>query len=373
MPTLASSFPKSLSTLVLGLALAAALLLFPGAGAKAEGRGQVLDSGSHAPAAKAAIAKQAARQARRSTRRHGRSPHRKPAPAPKPVPAPAPAPKPAPAPQPVPAPAPSPAPAPVPAPDPTPAPAPTPTPPPTPAPAPAPEPTPAPTPAPAPAPAPLLEAGFENGLANWNIAGVGDVAPTVVSDTARTGSKSGKVLLTGTQDRSELIFGGNGGGSNTGTVKIWEGDEYWYAFSFNIQSMVYGKPGAHNLIMQLKGSDSGSPGFGLMLWNYQGKRGLWSHGPGMGGDRFLSLAAERQWHDVLIHFKASRVGAGSYEIYLDGQLIDTRANTSVIASAAQHAYIKNGLYRNGDNIPGTSEIRLDAARLGTSRESVTAG
>ena len=43
----------------------------------------------------------------------------------------------------------------------------------------------------------------------------------------------------------------------------------------------------------------------------------------------------------------------------------------MIADGAGFAYIKNGLYRNGDEIPGTSEIRLDAARLGPSLSSVS--
>jgi hypothetical protein len=42
----------------------------------------------------------------------------------------------------------------------------------------------------------------------------------------------------------------------------------------------------------------------------------------------------------------------------------------MIVPGAPHAYIKNGLYRNGGTIPGTSEVRLDAARPGTSLDSV---
>jgi Polysaccharide lyase len=203
--------------------------------------------------------------------------------------------------------------------------------------------------------------------------------PSVVSDIVRSGSKSAKVLLTGSQGRSELILGGNGSNSLTGMVKLAEGDEYWYGFSFYIESMVYGRPGAHNLILQLKGNDSGSPAFGLQLWDYNGDdgqykanpKGLWSHGSGMGGDRFLAPAAEHQWHDVAIHFKVSRVGAGFYQVYLDGKLVDSRVNTSLLVPAASYGYIKDGLYRNGASIPGTSELRLDAARLGTSLSSVS--
>ena len=270
-------------------------------------------------------------------------------------------------------PAPAPAPAPTPEPEPAPAPAPAPTP--------APAPEPEPTPAPAPAPAPLLEAAFESGLVGWNTAGVGEVTPTTVGDIVRTGSKSGKVILTGSLNRSELILGGNGTGSTTGTRRFVEGDEHWYGFSFYINSMVYGRPGAHNLIMQFKTADTGSPNFGLQLWNYKGDsgqyasnpKGLWSHGTAMGGDRFLALAPEQAWHDVVIHFRASAVGAGFYEVYLDGRLVDSRKGVSMMVSGGPHAYIKNGLYRNGGNIPGTSEIRLDAARLGTSLSSVALG
>lgn len=227
----------------------------------------------------------------------------------------------------------------------------------------------------------VLDAGFEGGLFNWNTAGVGESTPSVVSDIVRSGSQSGKVVVSGDQDRSELILGGNGGGSTNGMIEFREGDEYWYGFSFYIVSMVYGEPGAHNLIMQFKGNDDGSPAFGLQLWDYEGDngeyadspKGLWSHGPAMDGDRFLAPVAERAWHDVVIHFKASASGNGFYELYLDGNLIDARSGVSMIAAGASFAYIKDGIYRNGGEIPGSSEIRLDAARLGHSASDVAVG
>ncbi|HEX2096534.1 MAG TPA: heparin lyase I family protein [Solirubrobacterales bacterium] len=233
-----------------------------------------------------------------------------------------------------------------------------------------------PLPSPEPAPEPLLDAGFESGLDGWNTAGVGEVLPSLSDDIVRDGRLAAVVRLTGDLDRSELILGGTGGRSTAGTVRFYEGDEYWYAFSFYIHSMVYGRPGAHNTIMQFKSDGEGSPSFGLQLWDYEGDdgvsggRGLWSHGAAMGGDRFLAPAAEGSWHDVIVHFKASRVGAGSYEVYLDGRLVDARDGVSMIRPDRTYAYIKDGLYRNGSEIPGTSEIRLDAARLGTTKESV---
>lgn len=231
------------------------------------------------------------------------------------------------------------------------------------------------------APTGVLDAGFEDGLLNWNTAGVGEVIPAVVDDTVRSGARSCKAVLSGSQNRSELILGGNGGGSTAGMVEFHEGEEYWYGFSFYIVSMVYGEPGAHNLIMQFKGNDGGSPSFGLQLWDYEGDhgeyqdnpRGLWSHGSSMDGDRLLAPVAERAWHDVAIHFKASGTGAGFYELYLDGHLIDARSDVSMIAAGADYAYVKNGLYRDGGDIPGTSEIRLDAARLGRSAADVAVG
>jgi hypothetical protein len=227
----------------------------------------------------------------------------------------------------------------------------------------------------------VLDAGFEDGLLNWNTAGVGDSIPTVVSDTVRNGASSCKVALNDDQDRSELILGGNGGGSTSGMIEFHEGDEYWYGFSFNILSMVYGEPGAHNLIMQFKGNDDGSPNFGLALWDYEGDdgeyednpKGLWSHGSSMDGDRFLAPVSEHAWHDIVIHFKASGSGDGFYELFLDGQPIDSRSGVSMIAPGASYAYIKNGIYRNGGEIPGTSEIRLDAARLGQNPSDVAVG
>jgi hypothetical protein len=220
----------------------------------------------------------------------------------------------------------------------------------------------------------LLEAGFEENLLNWNTAGVGEVIPSVTTSIAREGSKACRFLLTGNQNRSELILGGNGGGSTAGEVDFYEGAEYWYGFSFYIQQMVYGQPGAHNLIMQFKSEGTGSPEFGLQLWDWRGEKGLWTGGPSQEvdgtGERYLAPVSEQAWHDVQIHFRASSVGAGFYEIFLDGQLVDAQTGVSMIAPDHASAYIKDGLYRNGGTAPGTSEIFLDAAKLGETQASV---
>jgi hypothetical protein len=231
--------------------------------------------------------------------------------------------------------------------------------------------------------APILEAGFEHNFANWNTAGLGEAMPTIDTSDARSGTKSGDFRLTGTEERSELSLGGNGSESDSGLVHFTEGDEYWYGFSFNIQQMVWGHPGAHNLIMQFKSEGEGSPEFGLQLWNYAGDgghgggKGLWSHSnpssDAPGGDRFLAPVSEDEWYDVAIHFKASSQGEGFYEIFLDGQLVESRSDVTMIVPGASFAYIKDGIYRNGDAIPGTSEILLDDSKLGTSDTSVQPG
>lgn len=218
-----------------------------------------------------------------------------------------------------------------------------------------------------PPPATLLtEAGFENGFAGLSMAGAGDAQPTIVTDAARTGTRSAKVVLTGSQDRSEMIVAD---GRND-IISFTEGQERFYAFSFMVKSMQYGRPGAHNLITQLKSDGEGSPAFGLALWDFEGRRGLWSHGSAAGGDRFLAPIAHDAWNDVVVHFRASRTGQGFYEIFLNGRLIDARQGISMIRPDRTSAYLKTGLYRNGGQIPGTSELRYDSVRLGTTAAQV---
>jgi hypothetical protein len=224
----------------------------------------------------------------------------------------------------------------------------------------------------------IVDADFENGLSNWNIAGVGEVVPTVVGGDTRSGAFAGRVVLNGSQSRSELGLGGDGT-DDPGGLEFFEGDEYWFGFSFNIKRMVYGGPGAHNLIMQFHQQGEGSPNFGLQLWDYEGDdgvsggKGLWSHSGAMGGDRFLSPVSEDAWHDVAIHFRASNSDDGFYEVYLDGRLIDARSGVSMIVPGFDSAYIKTGLYRNGATAPGSSELLLDEAKLGTTAASVQPG
>jgi hypothetical protein len=221
----------------------------------------------------------------------------------------------------------------------------------------------------------IAEGGFEEGtLKGWNYSGPKEpqenIAPTVTTADARAGTHSADFKLTEGQERSELTFGGNGTASSEGAFNFFEGDDRYYAFSFKILSMVYGKPGGHNLFMQFKSEGEGSPNFGLQLWNSGGNKGLYTGGPAQGGEHFLTTVSENQWHDVVIHFVASAKGTGSYELYLDGTKIDSATNVSMIVTGKSHAFIKNGLYRNPKTVTGTSEILIDNAKLGKTLASV---
>jgi len=175
------------------------------------------------------------------------------------------------------------------------------------------------------------------------------------------------VWLSGNEDSSEPILAGEGDGD---VVQIHEGHEYALAFSFYIQTMVYGAPGAPNLIMRMVGDADPSPSFGLQLWDYAGAdgssggRGLWSAGDAMGGDRFLAPAGEAAWHDVVVLFSASSEGAGYYALYLDGQPVEVRLGVSMIRPGSSYAQAEIGLFRDGDLLPGTSQIWVDAVTLG---------
>jgi hypothetical protein len=212
-----------------------------------------------------------------------------------------------------------------------------------------------------------LVADFENGLGGWSTAPAGNIPPRVVRGVARNGANASAVRLTGEQSRSLLAFGGDGG--SDGAVQIHEGDEYTFAFSFYIQSMSYGEPGADNVILQFMSDANDTRTLGLQLWQdgiadpLNSGRGLWASGEAMGGDRFLAPLAERTWHDVTISFRASSQGDGFYTLTLDGQLLDARGEISLIAPGSTSSQIEVGLLRDSTVVQGTSEIRLGAASL----------
>jgi Polysaccharide lyase len=243
--------------------------------------------------------------------------------------------------------------------------------------APPPEPEPEPTPEPEPpAEGPMYVADFEQGLKGWNTAGMGSaLPPQIVTDIVKQGTQSARVILTGTQERQELIFGGNGTSDFSGAVILKPGDERWYAFSLYVVSMVYGRPGGHNLIWQLHTSPDEAARMGLMLWDYGGDtpgtggKGLWTHGPPMAGDRFLGPLEHGRWHDFKIGMRLTKDASGWYEVRLNGNRIDRRENISILGNNTS-AYLKSGIYRNPEAVNGTSELRLDNGRFGLSLASV---
>jgi hypothetical protein len=216
-------------------------------------------------------------------------------------------------------------------------------------------------------PATKLVANFEEGLNGWSSAPAGNIPPRVTRGVVRDGDSASVFRLTGEQSRSQLILGGDGG--TEGAIQIHEGVEYVFGFSFYIQSMVYGEPGADNVMVEFMSDASDARTFGLQLWQntiedpLREGRGLWASGEAMGGDRFLRPITERTWHDVAIHFLASSQGAGYYEIYLDGELIDLRGGVSLIAPGSTYSQIDVGLLRDPTRVTGTSEVRIDAASL----------
>ena len=235
---------------------------------------------------------------------------------------------------------------------------------------------PSPPPTPEPAEKPLYESGFEEGLKGWNTAGVGEVVPTVVTSPVAEGAHSARFVLTGEQDRSELIFGGDGGGGME-AIEVKPGESFWYGFSYYINQMVYGQPGGHNILMQFKGADEESPLFGLQLWDYAGEKGVWTSGTSMekdkSGERFLAPISEKAWHRFVVLIGCSKTGNGFYQVSLDGldgAVIDTNSGVSTLESDAAYGYIKNGIYRNGATVSGTSEVFFDDARFGKTYASV---
>jgi len=214
-----------------------------------------------------------------------------------------------------------------------------------------------------------IHATFQHGIEeDFNLDGVGEVVPTIVGVGPGRRNKVARFALDGGEERSELILGADRRGEE-GTIRFYEGAEYWYGFSFDIIRMVYGRPGAHNLIMQFKSNGYGSPLFGLQLWDVDGRKGLWTGGTsqevGDSGERFLAPLSQRRWHHVRVWFKASEDGRGFYRVYLDGRLVDRRDHVTMIEPGDEYAYIKTGLYRNGGEIPGKSVLLVDSAELGS--------
>lgn len=217
------------------------------------------------------------------------------------------------------------------------------------------------------APIQISSSGFQHGFGGFNLGGVGDVYPTIVAARPHGRDKICRFVLHGSEERSELSLGGDGTADSDGTIQFREGAEYWYAFSFKIQQMAWGMPGAHNLIMQFHPNGEGAPNMALGLWDYEGDQGLWTEGAAMGGNRYLAPLTLHVWHRIEIHFRASGHKHGYYQVYLDGKLIDGRAKVNTIVPGKAYGFIKDGLYRNSEVIHGRSVLLLDSVELSAHR------
>jgi hypothetical protein len=155
-------------------------------------------------------------------------------------------------------------------------------------------------------------------------------------------------------------------------VQVHEGDEKAFSFSFVIESAVYRSPGDENLIMRFKGVTSESPSFGLQLWDDGSgtQRGLWASGDAMGGERFLAPVEEGAWHEAVVYFKASSEDDGAYVLTLDGEPIDAGAWVGLIDSDSSSTWIETGLFRDGEQILGTSDIVFGPTEFGDTAETV---
>lgn len=161
-------------------------------------------------------------------------------------------------------------------------------------------------------------------------------------------------------------------GGVVGPVRIHEGDEYAYSFSFYIQPEAYRAPGEDNLILRIGDEIDQSHSLGLQLWDdgSGAQRGLWASGDAMDGERFLAPVAEGVWHEVVLYFQASSEDDGLYLLLFDGEPIDTRAWVSLIDPAGGYGLLEAGLFRDGERVDGAPEIYFGLARLSETLESV---
>jgi hypothetical protein len=153
-------------------------------------------------------------------------------------------------------------------------------------------------------------------------------------------------------------------------IEVEDGGEYALAFDFLLQPAAYRAPGDENLIVRFSG-ESGVPTFGLQLWDDdEGRRGLWSSGEAMGGERFLTPLGEGVWHQAVVSFQASSEGEGFYVLLLDDRPVDVRAGVSLLDPGSDSAEVETGLFRDGERVVDSPDVLFGPARLGETLESV---
>jgi len=196
--------------------------------------------------------------------------------------------------------------------------------------------------------------------------------PAPVSSPESSPAPSTQVVASNGNGLQGPIAGGAEVGSTTGVVQVREGDEYAFSFSFSAEPIAYRMPGDDNLIVRFIGEASERPSFGLQLWDdgTGSGHGLWSSGEAMGGEHFLVSVADSVNHEVTVYFRASSAEDGFYLLFLDGQPVDVRAGVSLIDAGSSYAQVEAGLFREGEHVERTPEIRFGPVRLGTTLGSV---
>lgn len=216
-----------------------------------------------------------------------------------------------------------------------------------------------------PPPAPptvYAEETFSDGLVGWSLAGVGKVTPTVVTAPAGfSAAHAAYFALTGEQERTELILGGNGTGSLEGIIEFTEGTERTYSFETRVNAMAFGEPGKHNTPWQLKGAGEGSPALSLCYWDSDGHTGIFVEKPWGTRNEYLAPLVLNERHLFEISFLVHPT-AGAYEITLDGERIAVAEGVETIVPGVSYVYIKNGLYRAA-SLTGLSELFIGACKL----------
>jgi hypothetical protein len=231
--------------------------------------------------------------------------------------------------------------------------------------------------------------GFENGNADWSGSSSWKKVPAnaIPSNNAREGNKSVHFLSLNNHKRSELVLK-----DNKGTYK-W-GEEYWVGFSINVLDA----PDGYNIISQhhsaphLKEDGSGSDwscGAGGNSFTILAKNGNFDirtatnpsyatklhngSGNALWGSQIVSKPYQlNQWHDFVLHFKYATGNTGFMEVWLDGEKVVNKHNTTSVylydmceKPKAPHQYQKIGSYYGHGNKAG--EILYDSFRVGNSQ------
>lgn len=118
-----------------------------------------------------------------------------------------------------------------------------------------------------------------------------------------------------------------------------EGGEYAFALAFQVLETIYGEPGADSMVMAL------------------------------GGDQLVVPVAVGITHEAVVHLKATSDESGFYAAFFDGSPLAAESDVSLIEPEGGEVRAELFFLREGELVD-TSEILFDAARIGSTLESV---